>query len=146
MKNDKADDKADEKAHDKADDEDGDYDDEFEEEVTEHYSVLCGCSQWRFAVTHPATFEPLARSACDDFLREYLLVVDESPVSVRLLYDWGAWCYLVCNVQVLDSLSSAELGGVAMEQQPGAAMSDPELEAPDPESEGGRKRGRGGSI
>jgi len=29
-------------------------------------------------------------------------MVDETPVSIRLLYDWGSWCFLVCSVQVLD--------------------------------------------
>jgi len=34
---------------------------DFEAEVREHYALLLGCAQWRWAVTHPATQEPLAR-------------------------------------------------------------------------------------
>ena len=84
---------------------------DFEAEIREHYGLLLGCAQWRFAVHHPVTQEPLARSSNDDGragdLREYVLLVDETPVSVRLLYDWGAWCYLICSVEVLDSNLSA---------------------------------------
>jgi hypothetical protein len=84
---------------------------DFEAEIREHYGLLLGCAQWRFAVHHPVTQEPLARSSNDDGragdLREYVLLVDETPVSVRLLYDWGAWCYLICSVEVLDSNAAA---------------------------------------
>lgn len=71
-------------------------------------------------------------TAYDDFLREYVLMVDETPVSIRLLYDWGSWCFLVCSVQVLEADADISL--------------ESGLDAPDPSSEGGRKRGRGGSL
>ena len=106
---------------------------EFDAELRETYAFLLGCAQWRFAVCHPVSGEPLARSAQDDFVREYVIVVDETPVSVLLLYDWGSWCYHVCSVRVVD-------GDVQQE------VDDAGTRLPDPDSEGGRKRGRGGSI
>lgn len=108
---------------------------EFRREVEARFDLLLGCAQWRFAVLHPQTFEPLARSTCDEFVREYVLIVDERPVSVRLLYDWGSWCYLVCNVRILEESP----------RDADAQWSEGESST-DPISEGGRKRGRGGSL
>lgn len=65
--------------------------DEFCSMMREHYAPLLGCATWRFAVLHPSTFEPLARSGEREYVREYVLVVDEKPVAMRLVYDWGCW-------------------------------------------------------
>ena len=48
----------------------------------------------------------IARTAC-----EYVLSVDDRPVSVRLVYDWGCWCYLVYKVVLLDEAGAADDGG-----------------------------------
>ena len=100
--------------------------------MQEHFAPLVGCAQWRFAVLHPVTQEPLVRSAYDDFLREYVLVVDDRPVSIKLLYDWGSWCYLICNVEMIDWQDIDREWCT--------------FDAPDPDAERGRKRGRGGSL
>ena len=94
-----------------------------------------GCTAWSFAVTHPVTFEPLARSAEKDFLREYVLLVDDRPVSVQLLYDWGCWCYLVWRIDFLDGVP---------EESYLAAVDQQQLDC-DEEREGG-VRDRGGSL
>jgi len=109
--------------------------DDFTAEVEEHYSWLVGCTAWSFAVTHPVTFEPLARSAEKDFLREYVLLVDDRPVSVQLLYDWGCWCYLVWRIDFLDGVP---------EESYLAAVDQQQLDC-DEEREGG-VRDRGGSL
>lgn len=70
----------------------------FQAELLECYSLLLGCQSWRFAVLHPQTFAPLARKGDNDFAREYLLSVDGTAVAVRLIYDWGSWCYLLYSV------------------------------------------------
>ena len=105
---------------------------EFESELVAHFGLLFGCATWSFAVRHPTTFAPLARVAADDFLREYVLLVDDQPMAVRLLYDWGCWCYLVASVELLDGVDDCGAGGWAVDE----LSSD----------EGGRKRSRGGSL
>jgi hypothetical protein len=105
----------------------------FEDEIYTHYSYLCGCAQWRFAVLHPTTFAPLCRSGSEDFTREYVVVVDEKPVAIRLFYDWGCWCYLIYSVRDL-SADESDLSATADAAFPAA------------DDEGGRKRGRGGSL
>jgi hypothetical protein len=65
--------------------------DAFAAEIHEQYAWLLGCATWDFAVRHPSTFEPLSRSAEDDFVVEFLLEVDGRPVAVQLFYDWGCW-------------------------------------------------------
>jgi len=72
--------------------------DAFKAELAEWYPQLLGCACWDFAVLHPHTFEPLARTGENDSARGYLLLVDDVPVAIRLLYDWGSWCYLVYSV------------------------------------------------
>ena len=108
--------------------------DDWTSEVEEHYSWLLGCTAWGFAVTHPETFEPLARSTENDYLREYLLVVDDRPVSVSLLYDWGCWCYLLFRVRLLDQ-DEARKGLEAAADT-----------STDGRPEDGRVRDRGGSL
>jgi hypothetical protein len=71
---------------------------EFAAELLECYALLLGCKGWRFAVLHPQTFAPLERKGHNDFAREYLLSVDDATVAVRLIYDWGSWCYLLYSV------------------------------------------------
>ena len=112
----------------------------FEHEIRSHFHYLCGCATWRFAVLHPTTFEPLCRSASDDFVREYVIVVDERPVVMRLFYDWGAWCYLVYSVEALDEDDNS--AGVVRS----AELADGSASWATPDDEGGRKRGRGGSL
>ena len=34
----------------------------------------------------------------DDFIKETTVVVDDVPVAIRLVYDWGSWCYCVVHV------------------------------------------------
>ena len=106
---------------------------EFSAEVKEHYDWLIGCTAWAFAVTHPVTFEPLARTAEKDFLREYVLLVDDRPVQISMFYDWGCWCYLVWRIDFLDG--EAEESYLATASADGDAL-----------DEGGRVRDRGGSL
>ena len=79
-------------------------------------------------------------------------MVDERPVAMRLLYDWGAWCYLVYSVESLDGEadgSSALRDGSARggcDAREAAAGDDGSASWPDPDGESGRKRGRGGSL
>jgi len=89
--------------------------DEFAAELRDDYEWLLGCATWDFAVRHPTSFEPLCRSAEDDFVREYLLDVDGRPVVVQLFYDWGCWCYLIYKVAFTDTGAGAslELGDAA---------------------------------
>ena len=107
----------------------------FTEELRTEYAWLLGCTQWRFSVLHPETFAPLYRDAERDFVREYVLSVDERPVSVMLFYDWGCWCYLIYKVTFLDDpVASAglELGDSASRSEEGW--------------EGRSSRARGGSL
>ena len=88
--------------------------DEFAKEIQEHYGWLLGCTAWDWSVVHPTTFEPLSRDAENDYLREYVLHVDDRPVAVQLFYDWGCWCYLLYKVVLLDGTeASPELGDAA---------------------------------
>ena len=79
------------------------------------------------------TFEPLARTAEKDFLREYVLLVDDRPVQISMFYDWGCWCYLVWRIDFLDG--EAEESYLATASADGDAL-----------DEGGRVRDRGGSL
>ncbi|KAL1515271.1 hypothetical protein AB1Y20_001903 [Prymnesium parvum] len=81
----------------------------FEEMVVRKYGLLLGCAVWDFAVVHPRTFAPCFREAEDGFVKETTLVVDDVPVAVRLVYDWGSWCYLIYSVQLLDGSEDAPL-------------------------------------
>jgi len=90
----------------------------FREMVAEHYAPLLGCAVWSFAVLHPKTFEPCFREAEDGFVKETTIVVDDIPVAVRLIYDWGSWCYLVYSVQVLDG-KQAESDALQQDMQVG---------------------------
>lgn len=78
--------------------------DDFTEELRANYDFLLGCATWRFAVVHPTTFKPLARvgEGSRGYVQEFVLIVDEKPVSLQLLYDWGCWCYLIFRVDPLD--------------------------------------------
>ena len=40
-------------------------------------------------------------------VREYVIEVDERPVSIRMHYDWGCWCYLIYRVEALDAPPSS---------------------------------------
>ena len=115
---------------------------EFTSELETVYPYLIGCATWRFSVLHPTTFEPLARSAADDFLREYVLLVDEQPVVIRLLYDWGCWCFLVASVELLSE------PGMIGEVSVGESWSQTGSPSPDVSDSRGdnRKRSRGGSL
>lgn len=64
--------------------------DEFAAEVQADFSPLLDCAQWRWATTHPITYEPLMRSAERDFCREYVVVVDEKPVAFQMFCEWDA--------------------------------------------------------
>ena len=108
--------------------------DGFAEEVETHFSWLLNCASWRWAVVHPTTFEPLMRSEERDFVREYVLEVDDRPVAVQCFYDWGCWCYLIYRVIFLDEAGSesVELGDAASRADEGY--------------EGRSSRARGGSL
>jgi len=94
--------------------------DEFRDEVVEHYPILLDCANWQFAVLHPQTFEPCARVGENDFAREYLLSVDDVPVALRLIYDWGSWCYLLYSVEVLGGEYAARVAGTGSVTDTGA--------------------------
>ena len=91
----------------------------FREMVAKHYAPLLGCAVWSFAVLHPKTFAPLFRDAEDGFVKETTIVVDDVPVVVRLIYDWGSWCYLVYSVQLLDGNSATVDDALPREVQVG---------------------------
>ena len=88
----------------------------FKEMVLRDYSLLSGCAVWSFAVRHPVTFEPCFRETEDGFVKETTLIVDDVPVAMRLIYDWGSWCYLLFSVQVLDGAQQTDDDPMAMQQ------------------------------
>ena len=83
--------------------------DDFAVEFEDSFSWLLGCATWRWAVVNPTTYEPLSRQAERDFLREYVVIVDDRPVAFQLFYDWGCWCYLIYKVIFLDDDDAAGL-------------------------------------
>ncbi len=102
--------------------------DAFRRELRQHYADLLGCAAWRWAVLHPKTFEPVSRSAGRDYVREYVIVCDERPLSVRLHYDWGCWCYLIYRVAWCDEEpadegdAGAEWGGDGRHRDRGGSI------------------------
>ena len=95
----------------------------FRDMVEESYSLLLGCAAWSFAMRHPITFEPCFREAEEGFVKETTVIVDDMLVQIRLIYDWGSWCYLVYSVEVIDGTEGGgsdplELGG-AVGRSPG---------------------------
>ena len=106
----------------------------FAEEFSANFSWLRGCATWRWAVVSPSTYAPIYRDAERDFLREYVVIVDDRPVAFQLFYDWGAWCYLIYKVVFLDDDAATmhELGDRAS--------------ASDEGWEGKSSRSRGGSL
>lgn len=78
--------------------------DTFSQLIREEYALLIECDVWRFArestsVSEAAT--PEDRGWVVEYVLDVKLSGRSQLVLFRLLYDWGAWCYLVFNVRVL---------------------------------------------
>ncbi|KAG8461672.1 hypothetical protein KFE25_001290 [Diacronema lutheri] len=72
----------------------------FSRELRAEFPMLLACDAWRFA-SPPTT---LSKEE-DGWIVQFLLDVRKGGsayiVAVRLLYDWGSWCFLIFNVKVL---------------------------------------------